>query len=315
MRAAAILGLGCTPKNLKPFQTDNRMQWQLGVPAQGQADVILIFGGDGTIHRHLNQLVKLNVPLLAVPAGSGNDFARALGLRRRRDSLTAWQRFCRAGDNVRDLDLGAIFPQGAVSQVPCRVGSDRAEQPSALHYFCTVAGIGLDAEVARSVSQLPRWFRGHGGYALRALPEIFRFAPFALKIEVAAETKNGGARDWTTRLHRPAMLAAFANAPFYGSGMNIAPRARMDDGLLDACVIGAVGRCRLLCMFPTVYSGRHLKVREVEYFPASRFRVETERPFPIYADGEFVCPTPVEIGVEPKAWQVIVSEDLAGEGR
>ena len=59
MRAAAILGLGCSSKDLKPFQTDASIQWQLGVPSPGSADVVLLFGGDGTIHRHLGQLVQL----------------------------------------------------------------------------------------------------------------------------------------------------------------------------------------------------------------------------------------------------------------
>src|SRR5580658_6065296 len=99
MRAAAILGLGCSTKNLKPFQIDKTIEWRIGMPrASDQADVILLFGGDGTIHRHLRQLVKIGAPVLVVPAGSGNDFACALGFRRVRDSLTAWRRFCGTGE-------------------------------------------------------------------------------------------------------------------------------------------------------------------------------------------------------------------------
>src|SRR5205085_9543725 len=94
MRAAAILGLGCSPKNLKPFQTDPNVQWQLGMPAPGDADSILLFGGDGMIHRHLAQLVNLALPVLIVPAGSGNDFARAIGLKRQPDSRLDWQKSC-----------------------------------------------------------------------------------------------------------------------------------------------------------------------------------------------------------------------------
>lgn len=96
MRAAVILGLGCSPKELEPFQAvetavANNIEWRMGMPGSGdEADVILIFGGDGTIHRHLGQLVRLGLPVLVVPAGSGNDFARALGLRRVRDSVAAW---------------------------------------------------------------------------------------------------------------------------------------------------------------------------------------------------------------------------------
>jgi diacylglycerol kinase (ATP) len=66
-----------------------------------------------------------------------------------------------------------------------------------------------------------------------------------------------------------------------------------------------VGRFRLLCLFPTVYAGKHLSIREVEYFKASRVRVETEHPLDVYADGEYVCRTPVEVGVESAALRVI----------
>jgi diacylglycerol kinase family enzyme len=88
--------------------------------------------------------------------------------------------------------------------------------------------------------------------------------------------------------------------------MKIAPQAKMDDGLLDVCIVGGVGAFKLFCMFPTIYSGRHLKVKEVEYFQAGRVRVETERPVDVYADGEFVCRTPVEVGVERAALKVVV---------
>ena len=72
--------------------------------------MILLFGGDGTIHRHLGQVVRLGLPVLVVPAGSGNDFARAFGLRRVRDSLAAWQKFCGGAGNVRAIDLGCDLP-------------------------------------------------------------------------------------------------------------------------------------------------------------------------------------------------------------
>jgi diacylglycerol kinase (ATP) len=291
MRAAAILGMGCSSSSLEPFQTDPIIDWRIGMPgAADQADVILLFGGDGTIHRHLSQLVKLGLPVLVVPAGSGNDFARALGLRRVRDSLAAWRRFCSGQDNLQTIDLGVILPLGA----------DTGEA-AASHYFCSVAGLGLDGEVARRANALPRWVRGHGGYALILVPTIFRFAAFPVKISTSDEDAG-----WRTRSGRPTILAAFANTSTYGGGMRIAPRARMDDGQLDVCVIGGVDPFKLACLFPTVYFGRHLGIREVEYFQAARVRVETEAPFEVYADGEYVCQTPVEVSVEPAALRVIV---------
>ena len=296
MRAAAILGLGCSAKDLKPFQDGSSrnqagIEWRMGMPASAEeADVVMLFGGDGTIHRHLGPLVKLGLPVLVVPAGSGNDFARALGLGRVRDSLAAWHEFCSQGANVRAIDLGVICA---------------GEDANGGHgtYFGCVAGVGLDSEVARRANDLPRWLRGSGGYVLSLLPTIFSFAPFRMKIVARDEDANGA---WITRSDRPTLLAAFANGPTYGGGMKIAPRAKMDDGLLDVCVVGGVDPFKLFCMFPTVYSGRHLKIAEVEYFTAPRVRVETEHGLDVYADGEYVCRTPVEIFVERAALKVIV---------
>jgi diacylglycerol kinase (ATP) len=267
------------------------MEWRMGVPARGdEVDVILLFGGDGTIHRHLGSLVKLGLPVLVVPAGSGNDFACSLGLRRVRDSLAAWAQFCRGAKNVRNIDLGFITPLGRAS-----------EAPSTGTYFCCVAGVGIDGEVARRANRLPRWLRGHGGYALSMLPTIFSFEPVPLQIFVP-DAENSG---WSVRSHQPTLVAAFANSPLYGGGMKVAPRARMDDGLLDVCIVAALSPFRLFWLFPTVYAGRHLGIREVEYFQAARVRVQTEEPQDVYADGEFVCRTPMEVSIERAALKVV----------
>jgi len=292
MRAAAILGLGCSARDLKPFQTDNGVEWRMGMPGAGEADVILLFGGDGTIHRHLGQLVKLEVPVLVVAAGSGNDFACSLGLRRVRDSLAAWRKFCAGEKNQRAIDLGII------SSPDCAGGTLPGTR-----YFCCVAGVGLDGAVAERANRMPRWLRGHGGYALSLAPAIFTFAPFPAKIQI-----RGGDHDdqWTTRSDQPTLIASIANTPLYGGGMKVAPRAQMDDGLLDVCVVGGMDPFRLFCMFPTVYAGRHLSIKEVEYFQAAAVRVETEDPMDVYADGEYVCRTPVEVWVQRGALKVIV---------
>jgi diacylglycerol kinase (ATP) len=292
MRAAAILGLGCSARDLKPFPTDNGVEWRMGMPGAGEADVILLFGGDGTIHRHLGQLLKLEVPVLVVPAGSGNDFACSLGLRRVRDSLAAWRKFCAGEKNQRAIDLGNI------SSPDCAGGTLPGTR-----YFCCVAGVGLDGAVAERANRMPRWLRGHGGYALSLAPAIFTFAQFPAKIQI-----RGGDHDdqWTTRSDQPTLIASIANTPLYGGGMKVAPRAQMDDGLLDVCVVGGMDPFRLFCMFPTVYAGRHLSIKEVEYFQAAAVRVETEDPMDVYADGEYVCRTPVEVSVQRGALKVIV---------
>jgi diacylglycerol kinase (ATP) len=316
MRAAAILGPGCTRRHLKPFQADKAVEWHIGMPSSSdQADAILLFGGDGTIHRHLAQLVQLGLPVLVVPAGSGNDFARALGLPRVRDSSAAWRLFCQGTNNRRMIDLGTITPVEDAGGVVAPRELAR-ESARGTRYFCCAAGVGLDGEVSRRASALPDWLRGHGGYALSLAPALFGFAPLPVRIRTV---DNPGPTDtapnpnatsqltWLTRSDQPTILAAFANTPTYGGGMKIAPQAVLDDGQLDACVIAGLDRFKLFCLFPTVYFGGHLHIREVKYFQANRFQVETETPFDVYADGEYVCPTPVEIRVSPKALHVIVN--------
>ena len=269
----------------------------MGMPASpDDADVILLFGGDGTIHRHLAQLVKLRLPVLVVPAGSGNDFASSLRLRRVSDSLAAWNQFCQGSSNLREIDLGVI---SAVNQ--------REVLSPPPHYFCCVAGVGLDGEVSRRANKLPRWLRGYGGYAFSLAPAIFTFSAFPMRILTPAEHTASASVDWTVRSDQPTLLAAFANTPLYGGGMKIAPKAKMDDGLLDVCIVGAVDPLRLLRLFPTVYSGNHLNVREVGYFHATRVRIETDQPLDVYADGEYVCRTPVEVAVREKALKVITA--------
>ncbi|HEV7550704.1 MAG TPA: diacylglycerol kinase family protein [Candidatus Angelobacter sp.] len=291
MRATAILGLGSSSRALKLFQKDLSTTWKTGLPASPvETDAILIFGGDGTIHRHLSHLVDLGLPVLVVPCGSGNDFARALTIRSVRDSLAAWRKFSTGGKNLRTIDLGVIQPLNSV-------------EPAKSVYFCCVGGVGLDGEITRRANRLPRWLRANGGYALSLPFALLGHTPHIMKISEVNSTQSGFLIE---RSNRPTVLAAFANTPVYGGGMKIAPRAQLDDGLLDVCVVGAVARSRLLRLFPSVYFGRHLDVPEVEYFQSGRLRIETEIPLYVFADGEYICRTPMEVSTAPRKLTVVV---------
>src|SRR3954452_6177073 len=106
MCAAALLGPGSPAKSVATFQRLTNAEWTSLIE---QADVAVIFGGDGTVHRHLAELVELEVPILVVPCGSGNDFARALKIRNVRDAARAWNNFAAAG-TAKSIDLGVISP-------------------------------------------------------------------------------------------------------------------------------------------------------------------------------------------------------------
>ena len=286
MRAAAILGLGTSPADLKPFQVGSSTTWIEGLPASSNdADAVIIFGGDGTIHRHLGALVRLGLPVLVVPSGSGNDFARALHLRSARDSLNAWQGFVSGRLRARAIDLGVVRRQSS---------------PEIERYFCCVAGCGLDSITARRANRMPRWLRGHGGYALALLPALLKLPACPMKL-----TRWNRAEESREEKPRLTLLAAFANTQFYGDGMRIAPEADPYDGQLDVCRIWTMNPFELFCMFPTVYFGQHLRSPKVEYSKAERICVETDTPLEIYADGEFVCETPAEISVAPGALRAI----------
>ncbi len=259
MRAAAILGLGTAAADLQPFRAGSTTAWAEGLPAApSEADAIVIFGGDGTIHRHLPALVHLRLPVLVVPAGSGNDFARALHLCSSGDSLKAWRNFESGNAQPRTIDLGIIRS---------------AASPEIERYFCCVAGCGLDSIAARRANQMPRWLRGHGGYALALLPALFNLPAYSMRL-----TRWNGGEENRDEIRRPTLLAAFANTQFYGDGMRIAPQAD-PDGRQTRHLPHFEDES-----FPTVLYVPYRVFRttslspKVEYSKAERVRVEAETP-------------------------------------
>jgi len=286
VRAVAILGPDVSPQYLALFSGP---RCQIIGHKRGESlpsgDAAIVLGGDGTVHHYLRDLSRLKIPVLMVPRGSGNDFAHALGLRDDRDALAAWNRFRETGQ-YREIDLGIIAPLGDLSGSPS--------------FFCNVAGAGLDSEANRRANAMPRWLRGRGGYVLGVLGAIRSFSAKRFVIEaqqVASPPKQ---------IDESGLMVAFANGPTYGGGLRIAPEADFADGQLEVCFVRHVGQTRLLWLLPRVLYGRHIDRPEVEYFKAARLRLETEVPLDIYADGEFVCRTPVEVAVVARTLRVIV---------
>jgi diacylglycerol kinase (ATP) len=309
MRAAAIFGPRTTPNHLARFQRAD-----LGVAitrAQSpppDVDAVLVFGGDGTVHRHLARLVETKVPLLVVPGGSGNDFARSLGLKSRAEAFAAWEGFCRGERTPREIDLGFITPiTPADASDPAAVensGFFPGKRKSAARrstYFCCIGGAGLDSETNRRANRMPAWVRAHGGYIIAALREMGTWKAMEMSVKVLRPSGH-----WEDRIAEPATFVVFANAPSYGDGMRIAPQATLNDGLLDVCFVRRTSKRRIFTFFPTVFVGAHLRLPEVEYFQTAALRFQTERPLDVYADGEYVCKTPIEVSIRPRALSVIV---------
>ncbi|HWX55939.1 MAG TPA: diacylglycerol kinase family protein [Verrucomicrobiae bacterium] len=242
-----------------------------------RSDAALVFGGDGTVHHYLPQIYEHKIPALIVPKGSGNDFAKALGIFNEKTALQAWQQFCATGSNVREIDVGVIHKDGTNT------------------LFCCIAGAGMDSDANARANRMPVWLRGSAGYLLAALQSAACFKPAGF--HVAGDNFD---------VRRSALFVAAGNAHRYGKGIRIAPGAVLDDGLLDICLVARMNRLKLLSVLPTVFFGAHVRFKEVEIFRTRTLLLETDRPLDLYADGEYICLTPVEISLLPKALKVIV---------
>jgi diacylglycerol kinase family enzyme len=293
-------------------------------------DVAMVFGGDGSVHRVLSSLAYSKTPLLVVPIGSANDFARCLGIHNQSESLRAWHRYLDRGDNVRTIDLGTVHPMAApipseidppdsktfadpdnhiarpaspLGPVLTRHSLLHAEESSEQQrtiYFSGIAGLGLDAETNRRANRMPGWLRRRGGYALAALRALFGYRPPVVRLF------SYDACGQETCLDGAVLFTAIGNAPEYGSGIRMLPQAKLDDGQLDLCFVPAMPKGLVLLNFHRIYSGTHLLVPRVRYFRTSQVFLESDQPIPIYADGEYLCQTPAEISASPKALRVIV---------
>jgi diacylglycerol kinase (ATP) len=289
IRAAALLAPGVPEKELAPFHLPDVEISVMDdfVPPVG-ADAVLVLGGDGTVHRYLRAFVNEQAPVLVAPCGSGNDFARSLGIAGMEEAYRAWKTFVARRANIFPVDLGVISG--------LRTGDADAT------YFCCVGGVGLDAEANKRANTLPRALKGLGGYALAALSAAAGYQPRHMQVMAASSARPN---DWSTRVAQPAMLVAFANAAQYGGGFRIAPRAEVDDGLLDVCFVRKTSLPRLLTLMPKVFAGKHTDHKEVEYFQAERLRIVTQGPMDVYADGEYICPTPITVTLAPRALKVL----------
>ena len=233
------------------------------------AQQVAACGGDGTVHEVVNGLANSDAILGVVPCGRGNDLARALGLSR--DVEDVVNTLVHGVD--RTIDLG-------------RVG-DR--------FFATVASLGFDTAVAQRMRSRPSRLGGTVSYGLAILRTLFGYrSPFV--------RLRGDFGVFEGRV----LLAATANAPFYGSGVKIAPDAVVDDGVLDVCIVADVSRWTVLRMFLRAYSGTHVGHSAVRVVQTRTLQIASDDPLWIFADGEPMCEIPAKIEVVPGTLKVKV---------
>ncbi|MHC3472048.1 diacylglycerol kinase [Streptomyces sp. 7R007] len=227
--------------------------------AEGTGALIAV-GGDGMASLALQAVAGTRTPLGLVAVGTGNDFARTLGLPVR-DPAAAGRLIADAlkGARLRDIDLG-------------RVGE---------RWFGTVLASGFDSRVNDRGNRM-RWPAGRLRYDLALLAELAAFRPFPYRITL----DDGRVREIE------ATLVAVGNGASYGGGMRICPGADPTDGLFDVTVVGDCGRATLLRVFPTVYRGTHVDHPKVSVYRAATVELAAEG-ITGYADGEPLGPLPL----------------------
>jgi YegS/Rv2252/BmrU family lipid kinase len=245
--------------------------------ARGGIEVVAAAGGDGTVHEAVNGLAASNTALAVIPCGTANVWAREAGVPLK---VAAALRLIGEARRAR-VDLGRV--EGAFGS----------------RYFLLMCGIGLDAEVVRRVDARPRGKRylGKAWYGLVGAPEVMRMRPAATQLLLDG-----------VFMERPLLQAVIGNTRLYGGVMRLTSMARIDDGLLDLVVLSGTGslhRGRLLSR--AFRGGLHRRTGDgVDYVRATRIEVQSERPLPVQADGEYLADTPVTISVVPSALTVLL---------
>ncbi len=245
---------------------------RLAREAAAQGHDLVACGGDGVVAAVAGVAADTGRTLAVVPTGAGNDFARGLGYDPKHplDAFSALEH-----GNDRVIDLGRV---------------------NGRWYTCVTAS-GFDAEANRWANTVHR-LSGTALYVAAVLRTLAVYKPHPFRLTVDGETHEF--RAW---------LVAVGNGPSYGGGMNIAPDAKLDDGLLDVTVVGAMTRWQMLTSFPKVFKGTHVSHSLVSTFRAARVdlvSLDQSVPMDVYADGELVGPLPATMEAKPAALKVRV---------
>lgn len=242
---------------------------------------LVVVGGDGTLSGILDLVCAASVPVALVPAGTGNDLARSLGLPRH-DPVAAAE-LALSGVR-RAIDVGEIRTGGRL--VP----------------FLTIAALGFDAKVSDRTNRL-RWPHGVLRYYLALAIELVRLRPMQFTVSV----------DGSAAVAAPGTLVAVGNTQSYGGGMPLCAGAEPDDGLLDLVQVAPLSRVRLLRLFPLLLRGVHLSRREVVHRRARSVTVGAPG-LVVYADGERIGEEECVIGIRPGALTVLVPGEQETHG-
>ncbi len=242
---------------------------------------LLAVGGDGSVHDVVKGLMSVQLPpddrvtLAPVPLGTGNDWARTLGIPRDPDGIAATVAAGRTLEHdVGQLDFGTVD----------------GDRPSR-QWFINVAGAGFDSHV---IERLPTHVESPLAYLWGALRELQGYRAPRFRIQ-----SDGG------NLDERLLLAFVANGRYCGNRMHVAPQAQVDDGCFDVVAIREVGLLTALTKLAKLYRGTLHGDRLVWETRCSRLQVAADRPAAVEADGQVVGRTPVTVSLRPRALRAV----------
>ena len=232
-----------------------------------EARVIAVLGGDGTLNEVVNGAYGKDLTVALLPSGTGNDFAKTLGISKLKYAVHAL-----AADMFRDVDVS-------------RVQIETASGNSIARLFVNAVGIGFDAAVAYRASTI-RIGRGLIPYLIAVFATLRNY-------RAAGAVIRAGGDPFSSTL----FLACAGNGRSSGGGFMLTPRACFDDGLLDLCMVRSTPVLRILQVLPRTFSGSHLSAREVRYEQAPAFEFDLDAPLPVHADGELLARDAVRVRI------------------
>ena len=234
-------------------------------------DGICVIGGDGTIHEAIEGLMQSEkskyLPLGIIPAGSGNAFAEDLGLR---DPL----------DGLENIIIGDIS----------RIDVMRIKTRHNINYAVNIIGWGMASNVNILAEKL-RWL-GNIRYSIASILSILKIKLQTVNIIIENQVFDG----------KIAFFIALNNI-HTGKGMKMAPKAKLNDGLIDIILLKKASRLRILKIFLQLFSGKHIYDPLVQYMQVKSFSINSENDF-LNIDGENIGQTPIEVSVERNAIQL-----------
>ena len=246
--------------------------------ARAGCDVAIVAGGDGTVSRAVNGLAGTRTALGVLPTGTGNLWAKQLGIPTY--TLT---------NPMRLQDAAADLLKGTVRCIDVGQVNDR--------YFLCWAGIGLDAQVTKEMEPRPRHTKRLGAlpYVIAAILVARDFKGVRTRVSLDGKTTRGRT-----------LLILASNIRQYGGVLNVAREAKIDDGLLDVFIFKGLGLPYVVRHVLKIITMRHLQDPRVVHRQARHVEVHTEPVVPVQVDGDPVGSTPVTLKVVPSALRVLV---------